>query len=441
MKTSKYNHGSICVVGLWHLGSVTASCLASLDLEVMGFDDDTNLTKKLMKGKPPIEEPGLTRLIDDGLKNKKINFSSNPKDLENHLIYWITFDTPVDENDNANIELVISKIEHIFKYIKDESIIIVSSQLPVGSIDRIKTSYQNKYKKNLNICYIPENLRLGKSLEVFLNPDRLIIGFDKPYVRKVLTKILNKITNNLIWISIPAAEMAKHSINAFLATSVVFANEIASLCEKVGADAKQVEKALKSDFRIGEYAYLGPGGPYAGGTLARDVVYLNKIGKDFGTSLPLISNISVSNNHHKEWVLRNINENDKKKFKKLLIMGIIYKEGTNTLRRSYAIELAQNLSSQSESIDLYDPLIDDNNKLNLKKNIFLHNNNKGLKNNYDCIIICRSWSNILDEIINITNNSNKRMTIYDVNRLLTSKADLFISKGYEYKTIGLPNVM
>ncbi len=444
LTSKKNNNNSICVIGLWHLGLVTSACLASLDFEVIGFDEDTNVIKELMNCRPPINEPGLNDLIQKGLKNKSLNFTSDRRDLANNLIYWITYDTPVDKNDIANIDIVISKVERIFKYIKEESIIVISSQLPVGSIEKIKNLYKKRYQKDLNICYIPENLRLGKSLELFLNPDRLIIGSDKIYIRNILSKVLNKITKNLIWMSIPSAEMAKHSINAFLATSVVFANEIASICEKVGADAKEVEKALKSDFRIGKHAYLGPGGPYAGGTLARDIVYLNNIGKDLNTSLPLISNIPKSNTYHKDWVIRLINNDNKKKGsinKKVLIMGVIYKEGTNTLRRSYAIELATKLSKQCELIHLYDPLVGTNSKFKSTDNISMHNKIIDLSNDYDDIIICRSWSKILNDIINIMANNNKNIAIYDINRDLSDHLDLFISKGYKYRTIGLPNII
>lgn len=345
----------VAVVGLWHLGAVTAACLANTDHEVIAYDPDENVINEFKQGKPPLFEPGLDAL----LKQKAPYFTSNPNDLEAAELVWVTFDTPVDEQDIADIDSVFRQIEIIIPYLKTNAILLISSQLPVGSTRKCQ-AYCNIHfpYKQIQCAYSPENLRLGKAIHVFTHPDRVVIGIDSATDKSVIQDLFAPFTTSLIWMSIESAEMTKHALNAFLATSVTFINELATLCEQVGANAREVELGLKSEERIGPKAYLRPGSAFAGGTLARDVNYLIQIGHQHQLPTPFFSAILDSNEKHKQWACRRISEVlHPIKGKTITALGLTYKANTDTLRRSSAIETCAWLHEQGANIVAYDPSV------------------------------------------------------------------------------------
>ena len=350
----------VCVLGLWHLGSVTAACLASVGHDVHGLDPDVNTVENLNEGKAPLFEPGLDELLEAGIVTGKLVFTaSHAEALADAEVMWVAFDTPVDDEDHADVLWVQGQIQIALPFLPDHSIVLVSSQMPVGSIRKLEEFAQHSVPdKNLTFACTPENLRLGKALDVFLNPDRVVVGVRNNHNRKTLETLLLPVTHKLEWMSIESAEMTKHAINAFLAISVTFANEIASICELVGADAKEVERGLKTETRIGPKAYLSPGGPFAGGTLARDIAFLGIESKLHDMTTPLLSAVSSSNDQHKQWVRRKLQQN----FSTLsnvtvAIWGLTYKPGTDTLRRSLTVELCDWLLSQGSVVRVFDPSV------------------------------------------------------------------------------------
>lgn len=350
----------VCVQGLWHLGSVTAACLASVGHEVKGLDFDEATIRRLQMGKPTIFEPGLEELIHDGQEIGRLNFYTRPAEaLDGVGLLWVAYDTPVDENDEADVDFVVSQISRVLPYLVDDAIVMISSQMPVGSVGRLEgISKVLCPTKSIGFAYSPENLRLGKALDVFLKPDRIVVGVRSSRDKERIDSLLKPITDRIDWMSVESAEMTKHAINAFLATSVVFANEIASICEMVGADAKEVERGLKSDQRIGPKAYLSPGGAFAGGTLARDIEFLKVASSGHQLSIPLLESVKTSNDQHKSWVRRKL----KTLFPSLqgvsvVVWGLTYKPDTDTLRRSLAVELCYWLIEQGAKVSVHDPAV------------------------------------------------------------------------------------
>src|SRR3990172_8802362 len=294
----------VCVQGLWHLGSVTAGCLASVGHEVVGLDFDEEVIRGLRAGKPPILEPGLEDMIGAGLSFGRLRFAASIEELPSNIeLLCVTYDTPVNEDDVADVDFVVAQVEAVLPYLPNNTTVLVSSQMPVGSIRRFeKITERACPEKALSFAYSPENLRLGKALEVFLKPDRVVVGVRSERDKDRIGRLLQPITGRIEWMSVESAEMTKHAINAFLATSIVFANEIAAICETVGADAKEVERGLKSENRIGPKAYLSPGAAFAGGTLARDIAFLNHVGGRNRLVTPLLSSVRPSNGENKLWV-------------------------------------------------------------------------------------------------------------------------------------------
>ena len=348
----------VCVLGLWHLGSVTAACLASVGHDVTGLDSNSGIVEKLQKAEPPVSEPGLDGLIREGINAGQLRFTSDAKiAISSAEVLWVTYDTPVDENDQADVEFVFEEVLKLLSFLSIDTTVLVSSQLPVGSIRRFEDISAEKYpEKNIRFAYSPENLRLGKSLDVFLHPDRVIIGVRRQEDREILNRLLGSITENILWMGVESAEMTKHAINAFLGMSITFINEIASICENIGADAHEVETGLKSETRIGPAAYLSPGAAFAGGTLARDIEFLKDIGSLNNLVNPLISAVRKSNDEHKKWIQRRLFAVlGGLKGKRIAVWGLTYKPGTNTLRRSLSVEMCNWLQEQGAEIAVHDP--------------------------------------------------------------------------------------
>jgi len=352
----------VCVQGLWHLGPVTAACLAYVGHDVYGLDFDEDTIQGLRLNKPTISEPGLSELIQRGGEAGKLFFFTSPvKALNGVELLWVTYDTPVNENDEADVDFVVGQVTLALPHLAIGATVLISSQMPVGSIRRLENIAQKLCPtKSIGFAYSPENLRLGKALEVFLKPDRIVVGVRSPQDKERIDRLLRPITDRIEWMSVESAEMTKHAINAFLATSVVFANEVASICELVGADAKEVERGLKSESRIGHKAYLSPGSAFAGGTLARDVEFLKKISNEERLAIPLLGAIRLSNDQHKNWVRRKLIT-----FFPILngvsiaVWGLTYKPGTDTLRRSLAVELCNWLLDQGAVLKVHDPAVTD----------------------------------------------------------------------------------
>jgi UDPglucose 6-dehydrogenase len=350
---------NICVLGLWHLGSVTAAGLAALGHRVIGFDFDDATVANLSKGIAPISEPGLEELIKRGLSSGNLRFSSTANDAKDVDVLWVTYDTPVDDDDNVDADFVMRQIERALREMRTEALVLISSQLPVGSVRRLEQAADlNCGALPLRVAYSPENLRLGNAVSDFLHPKRIVVGVRSNRDKELLRGLLSSITESLEWMSVESAEMTKHAINAFFATSVAFANEIATICESVGADAKEVERGLKTEVRIGPRAYLSPGAAFAGGTLARDITFLNQMARGHGMVTPLLASVLPSNDAHGHWIHQKL----RAVFVDLslttvAVWGLTYKPGTDTLRRSMSVELCDWMIREGATVHVHDPMV------------------------------------------------------------------------------------
>jgi UDPglucose 6-dehydrogenase len=348
----------VCVVGLWHLGCVTAACLARAGHDVVGLDDDAAVVAGLKAGRLPLFEPGLDDLTAAGVAAGRLRFTDDPSAAAGAEIAWITYDTPVDENDVPDVAFVVDRVHALLPHLPDGCLVLISSQVPVGTTRRLAEAAAAAGRTGLSFGYSPENLRLGRAIEVFTRPDRVVVGLQSEADRPKVAAVLAPLTDAIVWMGVEAAEMTKHAINAFLATSVAFMNEIAALCEQVGADAKEVERGLKTEERIGPKAYLSPGGAFAGGTLARDIATLAGIGRREAVPVTLVAAVGESNDRHRSWPLRKLTSRlGSLEGRRIAILGLTYKPGTSTLRRSSAVELARALADAGAAVSAYDPAV------------------------------------------------------------------------------------
>ena len=426
----------VCVQGLWHLGSVTAACLASVGHQVTGLDADQKTVDGLNQGKAPLLEPGLDDLLGQGIAQGHLRFSTTITDaVSGAEVLWVTFDTPVDDEDRADVEFVMGHVKSVLPALGEGTVVLVSSQMPVGSIRKLEAfAAENLAAKRLSFAYSPENLRLGKALDVFLKPDRIVVGVRTPEARQKLEQLLSPVTGRIEWMSVESAEMTKHAINAFLATSVTFANEIAAVCELVGADAKEVERGLKTEMRIGPKAYLSPGGPFAGGTLARDIDFLEVIGRAQHLKTPLLSSVRPSNDEHKNWVRRKLTAQfPELKKATIAIWGLTYKPGTDTLRRSLAVELCDWLLEQGAAVHVHDPVVRELPE-RWAGRVTSHPRALDAVAQADALVVGTEWPEFRKEAAGLA-AANSKLVVIDANRHLQAA---LADSGLKYIAVGTP---
>jgi len=343
----------LTVLGLWHLGSVTAACCAR-HFRVTGLDFDEASIAQLNQGKAPLFEPGLDGLITQGLIARLLSFTTDAKAAcAKADVLWLCSDTPVNDDDESDVDAVLAPLRRALPHLPKGALVLISSQLPVGTCRTLEAEFPQ-----FHFACSPENLRLGKAIEAFEKAERVVVGTRNDTKRALLEELFKPFTAQVLFMRTESAEMVKHALNSFLAVSITFINEIARLCEHTGADAKEVAAGLKSDVRIGPRAYLGPGGPFAGGTLARDVVTLTKLGAAAGESLALIPAIKQSNDHHRGWAFRRLQARlGDLRGKVIAVLGLTYKPDTDTLRRSAAVELIGSLLKAGASVRASDPAV------------------------------------------------------------------------------------
>jgi UDPglucose 6-dehydrogenase len=344
---------NVTVLGLWHLGSVTAACCAK-HFSVVGLDFDVANVAKLNQGQAPLLEPGLNELIAAGLAAKKLSFTTDAKiACANADVLWLTCDTPVNDNDESDVESVLANLRRALPYLPKGALVLISAQLPVGTCAKLEKEFPQ-----FHFACSPENLRLGKAIDAFEKAERVVVGIRNDAKKALLEKLFTPFTPQVLFMRTESAEMVKHALNSFLALSITFINEVARLCEHTGADAKEVSVGLKSEARIGSKAYLGPGGPFAGGTLARDVVTLTKLADAKGEKISVIPAIKQSNDLHRGWAFRRLQSRlGDLRGKKISILGLTYTTNTDTLRRSAAVELCQQLLDAGAKVCAFDPAV------------------------------------------------------------------------------------
>ena len=335
---------------------VTAACLASRGHNVLGFDE-APIVEQLQENIMPVAEPGLRELVAKAVSEGRLAYTADASRVAAAQILWVCYDTPVDDKDAADSEYVVSQTLSLLPHLAPGSLVLLSSQLPAGTTARLESFWHKNGGSELRFAYSPENLRLGRAIEVFTNPDRVVVGVRTSEDRGIVAALFSPFTDRIEWMSVESAEMTKHALNAFLATSVTFINEIAALCEKVGADAEEVERGLKTDARIGSRC-AGIGSAFAGGTLARDIAFLLKIAEQQKVTGYLLAGVRQSNGFHKGWLCRRMPEVvGELAGRHIAILGLAYKPGTDTLRRSSAVEAATWLTQQGATVSAFDPAI------------------------------------------------------------------------------------
>jgi UDPglucose 6-dehydrogenase len=426
----------VCVIGLWHQGLVTSACLADLGYTVVGVDKNKERVADLNKGIPPLLEPGLPELLRSNLDSLRLSYTSDlAQAVEGAHYVLIAFDTPVDEEDEISLTEIFDTSVAVARHLKYDSLVLVSSQVPVGTCEKIESLIrQNNPALRFDIAYSPENLRLGKAIGYWKNPDRIVIGANSKVALDKAETLFNDIKGPKLRMNLRTAEMTKHALNCFLATAISFGNEIGNLCDEVGADAVKVVQALQSDTRIGYGLPLQPGLGFGGGTLARDLKILRKLGEKSGCETRLVDSVLEVNRRQMTLVTTKLQKiYSSLKDLKVGILGLTYKAGTSTLRRSAAIEVIKSLVSEGAIVRAYDP------GASLEE-VQAHQEFEFCADPYavargsDAMVITTDWPEFKNLDFDLFKSLMKRPVLIDTKNMLDS--DWMRAQGFVYLGVG-----
>ncbi|HEY2042857.1 MAG TPA: nucleotide sugar dehydrogenase [Jatrophihabitans sp.] len=353
----------VAVLGAWHLGSVTAACLAEAGHDVTVWDADPVRIDALANDRAPVAEPGLDDLLQAGRAAGRLHVEAElgtaVRDAE---LVWITQDTHVNDDDSVDLSDLETLVSGLGGMLANGTTVAVSSQVPVRTCDRwcqvIRDGAELSSSQLTGLAYVPENLRLGAALGRFRRPDMVVIGSTHDAAGDAIEQLLAFTGAPVVRTDVRTAELVKHGINSFLATSIAFANELAAIADAVDADAITVAKAMRLDERIGAKARIGPGLGFAGGTLARDVTTLAGIGRETGRPALLADAVLASNHRHMSWPVDRLADFVSPAGARICILGLTYTVGTSTLRRSQSVPLITELVRAGATVAAHDPEAD-----------------------------------------------------------------------------------
>lgn len=389
----------VCVIGLWHLGTVTSACLAELGYQVVGVERDPARAANLNRGIPPLFEPGLAELMATHLASGRLRYTSDLADGAVGASYvLIAFDTPVDDQDDPDLAPIIAAVEDLAGRLEDGATVVVSSQVPVGTCEALASRLRTLAPGlRLGMAYVPENLRLGQAIELFLRPDMLVLGTDSEDTLEKVEALYASIQAPRVRVDLRTAEMTKHAINAYLATCISFGNDLGNLCDEVGADAFQVVQALKLDSRVSPKAPLLPGLGFSGGTLARDMKVLTNLADQHHYPAPFLNGVLALNRLQNATVVLRLEKLlGSLRAKTIGVLGLTYKPGTSTLRRSAALEIIRNIVAQGATVRAYDPKADPAEMTSFLQEFTVCDDPYAVAQGADAIVLVTPWPEFKD---------------------------------------------
>jgi len=437
----------ITVIGTGYVGLVTGACFAEMGNIVYCVDIDENKIDNLKKGIIPIYEPGLEELVTKNFENGNLKFTTNLREgIENTEICFIAVGTPMGEDGSADLQYVLAAAKEIGKLMCHDIIVVNKSTVPVGTAEKVNKTIENELnKRNVNykvhVVSNPEFLKEGAAVKDFMQPDRVVIGSDNQEIIEILKELYTPFTLNherFIIMDVRSAEMTKYASNAMLATRISFMNEMANICEKVGADINHVRKGIGSDSRIG-YSFLYAGCGYGGSCFPKDVQALIKTAKSHGYNPKILKEVESVNQYQKKVLVNKVINRFGKNLSGLTfaIWGLSFKPETDDMREAPSVVIINKLVEKGAKINVYDPqAMKIAKKYYFKKNDnirFIENKYDAL-NNADALLLVTEWKEFRSPDFDEINKRIKNRIIFDgrnqYNRQSVEKM------GFEYYQIG-----
>ena len=429
----------ICVIGTGYVGLVVGTCLAEMGNNVICIDNDTKKLAQLENGIVPIYEPGLEDLIKVNVREKRLTFSSDLKyGVENSLVCFIAVGTPQSENGAADLQYVEAVAESIGKSINGYKVIVDKSTVPVGTADRVTEIIKKYTRHDFDVVSNPEFLKQGAAVDDFLKPDRVVIGSNSQRATEIMQELYSpflRTGNPVIIMDVKSAEMTKYAANSFLAVKISYANEIANICEAVGADAEMVRIGMCSDKRIGSQ-FLFPGLGYGGSCFPKDVKALLKTAKDHNCGYQLLEAADEVNQKQRKIFIDKI----LKRFGKDLsgmtfgVWGLAFKPKTNDMRMAPAITIINTLLEHGATVQAYDPKAFDLAKTIWGDKITYAENSYDALKDTDCMLLLTEWNEFRRPDFDRIKTLMKSPVIFDGRNQY--EPDKMKRRGFEYYCVG-----
>ncbi len=431
---------NLTVIGTGYVGLVAGACLADMGNNVICVDNNIDKLEQLKQGIIPIYEPGLDELVKSNMQENRLSFSYDLDNaVKNSQVCFIAVGTPQDENGAADLSGVFAVAEQIAKSMNEYKVIVNKSTVPVGTAQKVGELIQANTIYPFDVVSNPEFLKQGNAVDDFLSPDRVIIGSNSEKATRLMQEIYSpflRTANRIILMDVKSAEMTKYASNSFLATKISFMNEIANLCEKVGADAEMVRVGMSTDTRIGN-RFLFPGIGYGGSCFPKDIEALINTGNEFGCDMPLVKSVNKINRMQREHFVKKITDKfgENLSGKTFGVWGLAFKPKTNDMREAPAITIISELLKLGAKVKAYDPkAMETSQKLYLKDSIIYSKNSYEALENVDALLLLTEWNEFrrpdFEKMKSLMNNPLifDGRNQYDPQRLK--------EKGFEYICIG-----
>lgn len=433
---------NIAMVGSGYVGLVAGACFAENGNDVICVDVDSKKIQALNRGEIPIYEPGLSDLIERNLKSGRIKFTTSLEEgVKSSDIIFIAVGTPQDEDGSADLTHVLDVAKGIGRFMNGPKIVVDKSTVPVGTAALVKKTILENTKHTVEVVSNPEFLKEGAAIEDFMRPDRVVIGVDSEEAARVMKELYSPFvrTNHPILVmDVPSAEMTKYAANTMLATRVSFMNEVANLCEKVGADINSVRIGIGTDSRIG-MPFLFPGIGYGGSCFPKDVQAFLKTGRDFGIELKVARAVEDVNFGQKRSMTKKLIAhfgNGGLKDKTIAVWGLAFKPRTDDVREAPALVICQELLAQGAKLRLFDPEAMETFKQRFGKHdaaVYVNNNYEALES-ADALVICTEWNAFRQPNFSRMRELMRKPLIFDGRNLFN--LDEMKRHGFAYYSIG-----
>ena len=430
---------NICVIGTGYVGLVAGTCLADMGNDVICVDNDLEKLEKLRNGIVPIYEPGLEELIKANVLEGRLSFSDNlPEAIQKSLVCFIAVGTPQSEDGSADLHYVEQVAESIGKAINDYKVIVDKSTVPVGTADRVTEIIKKHYSGEFDVVSNPEFLKQGAAVDDFLKPDRVVIGSNSPKATAIMQEVYApffRTASRFVIMDVKSAEMTKYAANSFLALKISYANEIANICEAVGADVEMVRIGMCSDKRIGTQ-FLFPGLGYGGSCFPKDIKALLKIANDYNCEHRLIEAADEVNKEQRVIFITKILQRFGADLtgKTFAVWGLTFKPKTNDMRMSPAITIINALLELGARVQAYDPKGFEQAKLIWEEKITYAKNSYDALNNADCMLLLTEWNEFRRPDFDRIKCLLKTPVIFDGRNQYDGER--LIQRGFEYYCVG-----
>ena len=434
----------ITVVGTGYVGLVTGACLSEVGINVNCVDIDQKKVDDLNNGILPIYEPGLKDIVDRNSKANRLKFSTSLKDsiIDSEVIF-IAVGTPPGEDGSADLKYVLSVATEIGKHAKNYTVVVTKSTVPVGTAKKVSKALKTELdirSSNIivDVASNPEFLKEGAAIDDFMKPDRIVCGVDSEKAKDVLSRLYKPFTLNghpTLFMDIPSAEMTKYAANAMLATKISFMNDIANLCEIMGADVNNVRKGIGSDSRIGN-SFIYPGIGYGGSCFPKDVKAIIKTGEENGYDLRVLKSVEDVNNDQKHVLVKKIKSEfgNNLNGKHFALWGLSFKPDTDDMREAPSIVIAKELIALGATVSAYDPVAGAEAKKYLGNSIMYSDNSYSALKGADALLLVTEWKEFRFPEWNRIKDLLKTPIIFD-GRNIYSSSELRAA-GFVYHGIG-----